>query len=359
MCRLEAVMARKSLLKNNQTLGEAAIRYGIRYFFGYPITPQNEITEYMAERLPQVGGVFFQPESELAGINMAAGCASAGKFPMASTSGPGISLMCEGLSFMACAELPSLIVNVMRIGPGDGEIKGSQGDYLQATKGGGHGDYNLIVIAPSSAQEIVKEVGHAIELANRYRTPVMFLIDGLLGQMGEPVRFPRPKDKTNYEKKWALTGAKGRDRNLIATYWPNIEVAEQHNLHLQKKFREIKSKEQRWEEIEFEDAEVVLVAFGIVGRIAITVVRKARSKGLKLGLLRPITLWPFPDKAFRRVPSAVRSFLVIEENAGQMLQDVKLVVEGKVPVEFLGTLGGRAPSISEILRISKKLIRRR
>jgi len=350
-------MPRKSLLKNNQTLGAAAIRCGIRYFFGYPITPQNEITEYMAKRLPQIGGVFFQPESELAVINMLAGCASAGKFPMASTSGPGISLMSEGLSFMACAELPSLIVNVMRVGPGDGDIRGSQGDYLQATKGGGHGDYNLIVIAPSSGQEIIKEVGHAIALANRYRTPVLFIVDGLLGQMSEPVRFPWARDRTKYERKWALTGAKGRERNLISTYWLNTDLAESHNLRLQKKFREIKSKEQRWEETETGDAEVVLVAFGIVGRIAASAVKKARSKGLKLGLIRPITLWPFPEKAFQRTPSAVRLFLAIEENAGQMVEDVKLAVDGRVPVKFFGTLGGRTPSVSEILRISRKLIR--
>jgi len=352
-------MAKKFLLKNNQTIGEAAIRYGIRYFFGYPITPQNELTEYMAEWLPQVGGVFFQPESEVAGINMAAGCASAGKLPMVSTSGPGISLMSEGLSFLACAELPCLVVNAMRVGPGDGDIRGSQGDYLQATKGGGHGDYHVIVIAPSSGQKIIHDVRRAIELANRYRSPVILLVDGLLAQMSEPVTFPRPKDYTIYEKKWTLTGAKGRERNLIQTYVNTVEDAEAQHLRLQRKYREIQSKEQRWEELEVADAEVVLVAFGIAGRIAINIVKKARSVGLKVGLIQPSTLWPFPEKAFRRLPPDLHSFLVIEVNAGQMVEDVKLAVNGRAPVRFFGTLGGRVPSESEILRLLKRLVRRR
>ncbi len=352
-------MAKKFLFKNNQTIAEAAIRCGIRYYFGYPITPQNEITEYMAERLPQVGGIFFQPESELAGINMVAGCACAGKLPMISTSGPGMSLMSEGLSFLACAELPCLIVNAMRVGPGDGDIRGSQGDYLQATKGGGHGDYHVIVIAPSSGQKIIRDVRRSIELANRYRSPVILLVDGLLAQMAEPVTFPPPKDYTAYEKKWALTGAKGRERNLIRTYTNDEKEAEALNLHLQKKYQEIQSKEQQWEELEVEDAEVILVAFGIVGRIAVSVVKEARSAGLKVGLIQPVTLWPFPEKAFRQLPPNIRSFLVIEENAGQMVEDVKLTVCGRAPVNFFGTLGGRVPSETEILKLSKRLVKRR
>lgn len=352
-------MHRRTLLKNNQIIAEAAIRWGVRYYFGYPITPQNELVEYMANALPQVGGVFIQPDSELAVSNMLAGCASAGRFPMTSTSGPGISLMSEALSFLACAELPCLIVNVMRVGPGDGDIRGSQGDYFQAVKGGGHGDYHLIVIAPSSGREIIREIGHAIALANRYRSPVLFLVDGLLGQMSEPVTFPRPKDRIEFIRDWALTGAKGRKRNLIRTYFNDLEESESHNLHLQRKYRQIQSKEQRWEELEIEDADLILVAFGIIGRIASTVVRTGRSRGLKVGLIRPVTLWPFPQKAFCRLPSVLSSFLVIEQNAGQMLDDVKLAVNGRRPVKFLGKLGGGLPTVTEILRISKRLISRR
>jgi len=352
-------MPKKVLLKNNEILAEASIRYGIRYYFGYPITPQSEITEYMAKWLPEVGGVFFQPESELAGINMVAGCSAAGKLPMASTSGPGFSLMSEGLSFLAAAELPCLIVEVMRAGPGDGDIKGAQGDYWQATKGGGHGDYNVIVIAPSSGQKTVRDVRNAIRLANRYRTPVIILMDGILAQMSEPVIFPQPKDITIYEKKWALTGAKGRERNIVTSFTANTDEAEALNLHLQKKYQEIRAKEQRWEELEVADAEVVLVAFGIVARIASSVVRKAHSAGLKVGLIQPSTLWPFPEKAFRYLPPDLYSFLVIEQNAGQMVEDVKLAVNGRAPVEFLGRLGGRVPLESEILGLLKRLLRRR
>ena len=352
----DGIMAIKTLLKNNQIIGEAAIRCGVRYYFGYPITPQNELVEHMANRLPQLGGVFIQSDSELAASNMLAGCAGAGKLPMASTSGPGISLMSEALSFLACAELPCLIVNVMRVGPGDGDIRGSQGDYLQAVKGGGHGDYHVIVIAPSSGQEIVHEISRSIRLAKRYRSPVLVLVDGLLGQMSEPVTFPRPMDRTQYKKKWALTGAKGRERNLVRTYFNDLEESRAYNLRLQRKYRQIQSKEQRWEELEVENAEVILVSFGIVGRIASTAIREARSKGLKLGLIRPITLWPFPEKAFRHLPGSLHSFLVIEQNAGQMLEDVKLAVNGRAPVEFLGKLGGDLPTVKEILRISKKLV---
>ena len=349
-------MPAKSLLKNNETIAEAAIRYGIRYYFGYPITPQSEITEYMATQLPQLGGVFFQPESELAGINMAAGCSGAGKFPMLSTSGPGFSLMSEGLSFMAAAELPCLVVNVMRAGPGDGDIRGAQGDYWQATKSGGHGDYNVIVIAPSSGQQIVRDIRLAIKLANRYRSPIIILMDGLLAQMSEPVMLPKPIDMTACEKRWALTGAKGRERNIVTSFTADTDEAEALNLHLQKKYRTIKAKEQRWTEVQIEDAEVVLVAFGIVGRIATSVIRKVRSMGLKVGLIQPSTLWPFPEKAFRRLLGNIGAFLVIEQNAGQMVEDVRLAVNGRAKVELLAKLGGRLPSESEILKATKKLL---
>lgn len=348
-------MARKVLMKNNEIIAETAIRYGIRYYFGYPITPQNEITEYMAKRLPEVGGVFFQPESELAGINMAAGCSGAGKLPMLSTSGPGFSLMQEGLSFMSAAELPCIIVDVMRAGPGDGDIAGAQGDYHQVVKCGGHGDYHVIAIAPSSGESIVHDVKRSIELANRYRTPVIMLLDGLLAQMSEPVTLPQPKDITQYEKNWILTGAKGRERRIITSYTANTDEAEALNMHLQRKYRQIQAREQRWQELETKDAEVILVAFGIVGRIAISVVKKARRDGLKVGLILPSTLWPVSEKALRNLPAGLRSLLVIEENAGQMVDDISLAVNGAVSVERLTKLGGRVPSESEILKLVKKL----
>ena len=351
-------MAKKVLMKNNEIIAETAIRYGIRYYFGYPITPQSEITEYMARWLPQEGGVFFQPESELAGINMASGCAGAGKLPILSTSGPGFSLMQECLSFMAAAELPCVIVDVMRAGPGDGDIAGAQGDYHQAVKCGGHGDYHVITIAPSSGESIVHDVKRAIELAKRYRMTVILLLDGLLAQMSEPVALPKPRDITRYGNDWVLTGAKGRARRVISSYTNDTDEAEALNLRLQKKYREVQAKEQRWTELETGDAEVILVAYGIVGRIAISAVKKARKAGLKVGLIQLSTLWPFPKKAFRHPPTHLKSLLVVEQSAGQMADDVRLAVNGAVPVECLAKLGGRVPTEEEIIKLAKKLLRR-
>jgi 2-oxoglutarate ferredoxin oxidoreductase subunit alpha len=356
-------MEKPVLMKNNEVLAESAIRAGCRFFFGYPITPQNEITEYFAKRLSEEGGVFLQSESELAGINMVAGCASTGARVLISSSGPGLSLMQEGLSYMACAELPCVVVDVMRAGPGDGDIKGTQGDYFQATRGGGHGDYSLVVLAPASGREIPHIVSKAFHLSRKYRTPVLLLIDGYLGQMIEPVVLP-PKAKTEKTNlPWTLTGCKGRKPRTIKTYSNSVEECEAINLHLQGKYAAIRNAEQRAELFNTEDAEFIIVAFGIASRIARTAVKFARAKGLKVGLIRPITLWPFPEKTFTLLLPQTKAFFVIEQNSGQMVQDVKLAVNGRVPVYFYGRLGGTAPSTKEILaklnKGVKELLKRR
>ncbi|NPV42432.1 2-oxoglutarate oxidoreductase subunit KorA [Koleobacter methoxysyntrophicus] len=346
----------KVLMKGNEAIGEAAIRAGCKCFFGYPITPQSELPAYLAKKLPKIeGGVFLQAESEVAAINMVYGAAGAGARVMTSSSSPGISLKQEGISYIAGAELPCVIINIVRGGPGLGDIQPAQSDYFQATKGGGHGDYKLIVLAPSSIQEIADLVMDAFDLADRYRNPVMVMGDGALGQMMEPVAFKEPSAVELPPKDWATTGMKGRKPNLINSLYLDPEKLEKHNLKLQAKYKEIQEKEVRYETKYCEDAELVIVAYGTTARIAETAIRQGRAEGIKVGLIRPITLWPFPTKPFEEVINSVKQFLTIEMNLGQMLEDVKLAVNGRKPVHFYGRTGGMVPTPSEILTQIKKL----
>jgi len=341
-------MARKVLFTGNAAAAEAAIRAGCRFYYGYPITPQNEICAYMSEHMPAAGGVFIQSESELAAINMVYGSSAAGARAMTTSSSPGISLKQEGISYLAGSELPAVIVNVQRGGPGLGDISPSQADYFQAVKGGGHGDYRIIVLAPYSVQEMADLVMEAFDLADLYRIPVMILADGQLGQMMEPVEFRKPARKKLPPKKWALTGADGRERNIVKSFYPVKGELEEFNLRLQKKYREIEEREVRYEELATREAEVVLVGYGTAARVAKEVV--ARPEGLKIpvGLLRPITLWPFPTSAIRDLASAGKDFLVVEMSAGQMVEDVRLAVEGRSRVEFFGRMGGGVPTAGQI-----------
>jgi 2-oxoglutarate ferredoxin oxidoreductase subunit alpha len=357
-------MSKKILMCGNEAVGEAAIQADCRYYFGYPITPQNELTAYMARRLPEVGGVFLQSESELAAINMVFGAAAAGVRAMTSSSSPGISLKQEGISYFAGAELPAVIVNIVRGGPGLGNIAPAQSDYFQATRGGGHGDYRTIVLAPSTVQEMMDLTRLAFDLADRYRNPVIVLGDGLLGQMMEPVEIGQKAEsrklktenrKQKTEKPWALTGAKGRPRNLIRSLYLGEGVLEKHNQHLQKKYKKISREEVRYEGYSLEDAEIVLVAYGTSARISRAALIRARKKGLKVGMLRPITLWPFPADIIARVASRAKAFLAVEMSAGQMVEDVRLAVEGKCPVRFYGRMGGEVPTAGEILKEIRKI----
>lgn len=341
-------MAEKILMKGNEAIGEAAIVAGCRHYFGYPITPQTELTEYMAKRMPQVQGVFVQAESEIAAINMAYGAASAGARTMTSSSGPGISLKQEGISYLAGAELPCFIVNIMRGGPGLGGIQPSQADYFQATKGGGHGDYHNIVLAPNSIQELVDMTILSFDMADKYRNPVMLLGDGALGQMMEPVVFKTSIAQT-VEKPWATTGMRGRSvPNIINSLYLQPDLLEQHNINLQKKYDLIAEREIRYESLYTEDAELILVAYGITSRIVRSAVDKARTQGLKVGMFRPISLWPFPSKELSALAHSTKAFLTIELSAGQMIEDVQLAVLGKRPVYFHGRTGGNMPSTKEI-----------
>jgi 2-oxoglutarate ferredoxin oxidoreductase subunit alpha len=344
------VIKEKLLLSGNEALGEGAIRGGCRFFFGYPITPQGELFEYLARRLPEAGGTFLQSESEIAAINMVYGAAAAGKRVMTASSSTGISLMQEGISFLATTQLPCLIVNIMRAGPGLGRVRPSQADYLQATKGGGHGDYHMIVLAPASAQEMANLGFEALSLADKYRTPVMILGDGMLGQTMEPVVLPEGVDLNRLPPKpWAITGARGRERNLVlaAPYTDDELIA--LNSELEKKYASIQEQEARWESKFLDDADVVVVAFGSSARVSEDAVLKAREEGFKAGLIRPITLWPFPKQAFAAL-QRVQAFLVVEMNNGQMLEDVRLATAGNIPVYHFGHGGGWVPSAQDIYR---------
>ncbi|MEG8988459.1 3-methyl-2-oxobutanoate dehydrogenase subunit VorB [Ignavibacteria bacterium 4148-Me] len=340
------------LMKGNEALAEAAIRAGCDGYFGYPITPQSEILEYLtSEANARTGMVVLQAESELAAINMVYGAACTGKKVMTSSSSPGISLMQEGISYIACAELPCLIVNVMRGGPGLGTIQPSQGDYFQAVKGGGHGDYKLIVLAPSSVQEMVDFVPLSFDLAFKYRNPVMILADGALGQMMEKVKLFEPIPRKTNTEPWATVGKpKDRERNVITSLHIEPDKMEQINLGLQRKYKEIEKNEVRFEIINCEDADIVLVAFGLVARICTKTAELARQKGIKVGVFRPITLFPFPYQQLNNLANKVKNFLVVEMNAGQMLEDVRLAINGKTSVEFHGRMGGIVPSPDEILQ---------
>ncbi len=344
-------------MKGNEAIAEAAVQAGCRYFFGYPITPQNEIPEYMSRRMPEVGGVFLQAESELAAINMVYGAAGAGARVMTSSSSPGISLKQEGISYIACAELPCVIVNMMRTGPGLGGILSSQGDYFQATKGGGHGDYHLVVYAPSSVQEAADCMMQAFDTADVYRIPVMVLGDGMIGQMMEPVEFRPQKKRVLPEKTWAATGRKVSEKKaLINSLYIEAEEMDVVIKRLEKVYEKIKADEVQYEEYMMDDAEIVIAAYGTTSRIAKNAIVKARKEyGIKAGLLRPITVWPFPAKAFADAAEKCKAFLTVEMSLGQMVEDVKIAVGGKRTVKFLGAYGGFTPTPNMIIDSLKEI----
>lgn len=350
-------MGEKLLMKGNEVIAEAALRAGCRHYFGYPITPQTEIAHYMAKRMPQVGGVFMQAESEVAAINMVYGAAAAGKRVMTSSSSPGISLKQEGISYAVGARLPAVVVNIMRAGPGLGGIQPAQGDYFQAVKGGGHGDYKLITLAPSSVQELYEMTIEAFNLADKYRGVVMILGDGMLGQMMEVVQFRDEEPIVEPDKPWAATGTgMKREHNTITSIHLDPSVLEHWNDERQNQYRVIEEMEQRCELYNLEGADVILVAYGSVARIAKNVIKAAEREGIRLGLLRPITLWPFPTHAFEQVIPQAGAFLVLEMSAGQMLEDVRLAVEGRRPIFFHGRMGGMIPTVKDIMREVHEII---
>ncbi len=337
------------LMKGAEAIAEAAIRAGCHHFFGYPITPQNEIPEYMSKRLPQVGGVYVQAESELAAINMIYGAGGAGARIMTSSSSPGVSLMCEGFSYLIGAEVPAVVVNIMRGGPGLGDIAPAQSDYLQMTRGFGHGDQAAMVLAPASVQEAVDMMSLAFELADKYRNPCVVIGDGLIGQMMEPVTFA-DQEAPRVEKPWATTGAKGRKYNIINSLYLDPEELERHVHKLQKKFDLMRETEQRHESWMVEDhPEIVICAYGTTARIAKSAIRVLRQQGIKVGLFRPMTAWPFPEKGLRELVEPTKLFLSVEMSMGQMVHDIRAIAEGKRPVHFFGRTGGVVPTVEEIV----------
>ncbi len=349
-------MADYKLMKGNEALAEAAIRAGCDAYFGYPITPQSEVLEYLAREMPARGRLVLQAESEVASINMVYGAAGAGFRAMTSSSSPGISLMQEGISYLAGAELPCLLVNVNRAGPGLGTIQPGQGDYFQSVKGGGHGDYRLIVLAPASVQEMADFVYLGFDLAEKYRNPVLLLSDGAIGQMMEKVKFPeymRPVADTS----WATTGKPAtRSRNYITSLHILPEKMEVHNQHLEEKFRKIREQEVRYEEINTTDADYLFVAYGLSARLCRKAMDLARTKGIKIGLFRPITLFPYPYQRLKELAPQVKRMLTVELNSGQMIEDVKLAVEGKAPVDHYGRMGGMIPTPEDIVQHLETLI---
>jgi len=351
---LESRRRSRVLMKGNEAIAEAAIQAGCDAYFGYPITPQAELLEWMARRMPELGRVFVQAESELGAINMALGAAATGARVMVSSSSPGISLMAEAMSYMAGSGTPMVLVNIMRAGPGLGSIGPSQSDYFQATKGHGHGDYRVPVLAPASIGEATELVATAFELAEKYRTPVMLVADGILGQAMEPVelRFRTPERHTF---DWALTGAAGRPARVVKSIDLVPEVLEQRNLALQHKYREIARREVRWEGWQLEDAEFAIVAYGTAARVARSAIAQAREKGIRVGLFRPITLWPFPERELARLSGRLHGILTVELSSGQMVEDVRLAVEGRCPVAFHGRMGGLVPTPNEVLGALKAL----
>lgn len=341
----------KELWKGNEAIAEAALRAGVEAYFGYPITPQTELLEYMAREIPKYPGrVFLQAESELAAVNMVYGAACGGARAMSSSSSPGISLMSEGLSYIAGTEVPAVLVDIMRGGPGLGNIQPSQSDYNQMTKSLGHGDFHALVLAPSSVQEAVDLTYAAFDLAEKYRTVVVILADGAIGQMMEPVKLPPWRELMAEEQRpeWALRGAQGRPHRILTSLNLTPEGLEQTNLRLQARLAAVQRNEQRWEEEMTDDAELLLVAFGTMGRICKSALRAARRAGLKVGLLRPISLWPFPEQRLHELAGQVQRILVVEMNAGQMLHDVRAAVAGRAPVDFYGRMGGIVPLPDEV-----------
>lgn len=345
----------KVLIKGNEAIAEAAIRSDCKLFFGYPITPSTEIVEYLAKHLPKAGGTVLQGEDEIASINMCYGAAATGARVMTASSSPGFSLKQEGLSYLAAAELPVVVVNINRTGPGLGGLGAAQSDYFQATKGGGHGDYRLIVLAPSKGQEMYDYTMEAFDLADKYRNPVLILGDGFLGQMMEPIELKARPATELPAKDWAVGGCLGRAKRNIASYALTNEVGEEHCLYFEKKYTAIRETEQRWENFYSDDAEYLLVAYGTCSRIAKSAVINARQQGIKLGLVRPITLWPFPVKAFKEL-NKLKGIVTIELNSGQMIEDVKLAVECSVPVHLCRRQGGMLPSESDVLRFTAEVL---
>lgn len=343
-------MSEKVLMKGNEAMAEAAIMAGCRHYFGYPITPQTEVAAYMAKRMPKIeGGVFLQAESEIAAINMVIGAAAAGKRAMTSSSSPGISLKSEGISYLAGCDLPALIVNVQRGGPGLGGIQPSQSDYFQATKGGGHGDYHLIVLAPASVQEMVNLTFHGFDVADKYRMPVMLLADGTMGQMMEPVSLDMG-EAVQHDKSWALTGTKcEREPNIINSLFLKPDELEVFNIERFKKYAEIEKTEVMYDEYMMEDADVCIVAFGVAARVSQNAIDTARKMGIKAGMIRPVTLWPFPKEILNKAADRVKAFVSVELNMGQMLEDIELSIRCKKPVLLCSRTGGMIPAPENVI----------
>ncbi len=356
-CVIIPCMNEKLFMKGNEVIAEAAIQAGCRFYAGYPITPQNEIPEYMAMRMPEVGGIFIQAESELAAINMVYGASACGVRAMTSSSSPGISLKQEGISYLAGAELPAVIVNMQRGGPGLGNISGSQSDYFQAVKGGGHGDYRLIVLAPYNHQELWELTMLAFDKADEYRTPVMILCDGIIGQMMEPFIPVDYKMPDLPSKDWALTGCKGRKPNVIKSLYMGEGELERRNYILQDKYRRIREREVMYSTSMIDDAELIIVAFGIAARISLSTVKRLRREGKKVGLFRPVTLFPFPEREIASLSGDGRIFLTVELNAGQMVEDVRLSVNGRSRVHFYGRPGGAIMTPEEVMEESRRLLK--
>ena len=347
-------MAEKVLMKGNEAIAEAAILAGCRHYFGYPITPQTEIAAYMAKKMPKIGGTFLQAESEVAAINMVYGVASTGMRVMTSSSSPGISLKAEGLSYLAGADLPALVVNVQRGGPGLGGIQPSQSDYFQATRGGGHGDYHMIVLAPASVQEMASLTVKGFELADKYRMTSMSLADGTMGQMMEPVSLEFDVAQT-VEKPWATTGTKmSRPHNIVNSLFLQPDELEKYNFSRYERYRQIEETEAMWEEYRMEDAEICVAAFGIAARVSKNAVDEARKQGIKVGLIRPITVWPFPKAAFAKAADQVKAFISVELSMGQMIEDVKLATSCKKPVYLCNRAGGMIPAPEQVLASIKE-----
>ena len=343
-------MAEKVLMKGNEALAEAAIMAGCRHYFGYPITPQTEVAAYMAKRMPKIdGGVFLQAESEIAAINMVIGVAATGKRVMTSSSSPGISLKSEGLSYLAGCDLPALVVNVQRGGPGLGGIQPSQSDYYQATRGAGHGDFHMLVLAPASVQEMVNLTFKGFDLAEKYRVPAMLLADGTMGQMMEPVSLDLG-EITEDDKSWALTGRKGeRKRNIVNSLFLKPEELEQFNFDRYERYAQIEKNEVMYEEYMMDDAEICIVAFGVAARVSQNAIDEARKQGIKVGMIRPITLWPFPKEALNKAADKVKSFISVELNMGQMIDDIELAIRCKKPVLLCNRAGGMIPTTENVL----------
>jgi 2-oxoglutarate ferredoxin oxidoreductase subunit alpha len=346
----------KELWKGNEAIAEAALRAGLEAYFGYPITPQTELLEYLSRKMPEMGRAFVQAESEVAAINMVYGAASGGARVMSSSSSPGVSLMQEGISYIVGSEVPAVLVDIMRGGPGLGNIAPTQADYFQLTKGGGHGDYRPIVLAPASVQEAADLTYEAFDIAEKYRHVVFIAADGNIGQMMEPVELPPPRQIEKRDRGWELTGATGRARRIITSIYLQPEVLHKHNVKIQKKQREIEKNEVRCREYMLDDAEYAIIAFGSAARVAQTAIKWARAKGIRIGLFRPISLYPFPYARLAEIAKRVRAILVIEMSSGQMLEDVRLAALDRVPISFFGTMGGLVPFPDDVMPEIEKLV---